>query len=187
MSLQFSTTVRNAMLDSLETAVGTSAVMKLFTGAPPATCATANSGTLLASASLPSDWMAAASSGSKALAGTWEDSSVDANGRAAHFRIYASDGTTCHSQGLVAMAWIASTAYSVGDYVTNDSGKLYVCDTAGTSAASGGPTGTTANITDGTAQWDYVQAAADMAINNAVLAIGQVFSVTTFTLTAPGA
>ena len=52
--------------------------------------------------------------------------------------------------------WLASTAYSVDDEVTNDSGKIYVCDTAGTSAGSGGPTGTSANITDGTARWDYV-------------------------------
>ena len=32
-----------------------------------------------------------------------------------------------------ALAWVASTAYTVGDKVTNDSGKVYVCDTAGTS------------------------------------------------------
>lgn len=51
--------------------------------------------------SLPSDWMAAASSGSKAKSGTWQDASADATGTAAHFRIYASDGTTAHMQGTV--------------------------------------------------------------------------------------
>jgi hypothetical protein len=51
--------------------------------------------------------------------------------------------------------WAASTAYLVGQIVTNDGGKHYTCDTAGTSAASGGPTGTGANITDGTTRWDY--------------------------------
>jgi hypothetical protein len=45
--------------------------------------------------------MAAASSGSKAKSGTWEDASADATGTAAHFRIYASDGTTQHIQGTV--------------------------------------------------------------------------------------
>mgnify|MGYP000494027997 CR=1 FL=1 len=45
--------------------------------------------------------MAAASSGSKAKTGTWEDTSADATGTAAHFRLYASDGTTCHAQGTV--------------------------------------------------------------------------------------
>jgi hypothetical protein len=51
--------------------------------------------------SLPSDWMAAASSGSKAKSGTWQDTSADATGTAAHWRLYASDGTTCHAQGTV--------------------------------------------------------------------------------------
>lgn len=101
MALQYSVAVRNAQLDALETAVGASAVLKIRTGAQPATCATADSGTVLATLSLPSDWMAAASSGSKALSGTWQDASADADGTAAHFRLYASDGTTCHAQGTV--------------------------------------------------------------------------------------
>lgn len=101
MSLQYSVTVRNAQLDALETAIGTSAVLKIRTGSVPANCAAADSGTVLATCSLPSDWMAAASSGSKAKSGTWEDTSADATGTAAHFRLYASDGTTCHAQGTV--------------------------------------------------------------------------------------
>lgn len=101
MALQLSAAVRNAMLDAIESTIGTSAVLRIRTGAVPATVTTADSGTVLASLTLPSDWMAAASSGSKALAGTWEDTSADASGTAAHFRIYASDGTTCHAQGTV--------------------------------------------------------------------------------------
>lgn len=101
MTLQYSTTVRNAKLDAVETAIGTSAVLKIRTGAAPANCGTADSGTVLATLSLPSDWMAAASSGTKAKSGTWEDTSADNTGTAAHFRIYASDGTTCHAQGTV--------------------------------------------------------------------------------------
>ncbi len=66
MALQLSAAVRNAMLDAIETTIGTSAVMKIRTGAPPASVATADSGTVLATLTLPSDWMAAASSGSKA-------------------------------------------------------------------------------------------------------------------------
>jgi hypothetical protein len=101
MSLQFSTSVRNARLDVIESTIGISAVLKIRTGAAPADCATADSGTVLATVNLPSDWMAAASSGSKAMSGTWEDTSADATGTAAHFRLYASDGTTCHAQGTV--------------------------------------------------------------------------------------
>ena len=101
MALQYSVTVRNAQLDAFETAIGTSAVLKIRTGSAPANCAAADSGTVLATLSLPSDWMAAAASGSKSKLGTWEDTSADAAGTAAHFRIYASDGVTCHAQGTV--------------------------------------------------------------------------------------
>ena len=101
MAIQLSTTVRNARLDAIETAIGASAIMKIRTGAQPATCATADAGTVLATLSLPSDWMAAASGGVKAKSGTWQDTSADATGTAAHYRIYATDGTTCHIQGTV--------------------------------------------------------------------------------------
>lgn len=101
MAVQLSTTVRNARLDAIETTISTSPILKIRTGAAPATCATADSGTVLATITLPSDWMAAASAGAKAKSGTWQDSSADATGTAAHFRIYDSGGTTCHIQGTV--------------------------------------------------------------------------------------
>lgn len=131
MAIQLSTTVRNARLDAIETAVGVSAVMKIRTGAQPADCGTADSGSVLATLNLPSDWMAAAGSGQKAKTGTWQDASADAAGTAAHFRIYASDGTTCHLQGSV------------------------------TITGGGG----------------------DLTLDNNVLAVGQVVTITSFTLT----
>lgn len=100
-AMQYSVAVRNARLDAVESTIGTSAVLKIRTGSAPANCATADSGTVLATMTLPSDWMAAASSGSKAKSGTWQDASADGTGTAAHFRIYASDGTTCGMQGTV--------------------------------------------------------------------------------------
>lgn len=101
MAIQFSVAVRNARLDAIETAIGASAIMRIRTGAPPASCATADSGTVLATLNLPADWMANAASGSKSMSGTWQDSSADASGVAGHFRIYDSTGTTCHMQGTV--------------------------------------------------------------------------------------
>lgn len=101
MAVQLSTAVRNARLDAIESTISTSAVLKIRTGAAPANVATADSGTVLATLSLPSDWMAAASGGTKTKSGTWEDTSADNTGTAAHFRIYASDGTTAHMQGTV--------------------------------------------------------------------------------------
>lgn len=101
MALQLSTAVRNAQANAIEATIGTSAILKIRSGAAPADCATADSGTVLATLALPSDWMAAASGGAVAKSGTWQDSSADASGTAGHFRLYASDGTTCHAQGTV--------------------------------------------------------------------------------------
>jgi hypothetical protein len=133
MTLQLSTAVRNALLDVIESTIGAGAILKIRSGAAPANPAAADSGTVLATLTLPSDWMAAASGGSKAKLGTWEDAAADAAGTAAHFRIYDSGGTTCHMQGTI------------------------------TATGGGG----------------------DMTLDNVVLAIGQDFVVTTFTLTAP--
>ena len=124
MALQWSATVRNAILDQIESTISTSAVLKIRTGSAPADCAAADSGTVLATCNLPSDWMAAASSGSKSKAGTWEDTSADATGTAAHYRLYASDGTTCHSQGTVTATGgggdmtVDSTSFTAGQTFT---------------------------------------------------------------------
>lgn len=135
MAVKMSVTVRNARLDAIETAIGTAAVLKIRTGAPPTNITDADSGTVVATLSLPSDWMAAASSGSKAKSGTWQDASADATGTAGHFRIYASDGTTQHMQGTV-------TATAGGGDMTVDN----------TSFASGQSfTVNTFTITDGNA------------------------------------
>ncbi len=101
MALQYSVALRNAKLDQVETTIGVSAILKIKSGAAPADCATADAGTVLATINLPSDWMAAAAAGAKAKLGTWQDTSADATGTAAHFRLYASNGTTCHAQGTV--------------------------------------------------------------------------------------
>lgn len=121
MSLQFSVAVRNARLDAIETAIGASAILKIRSGSAPANCAAADTGTVLATVTLPADWMAAAASGAKAKSGTWEDTSADATGTAAHFRIYASDGTTCHMQGTVG----TSGADLIVDSVSFTSGQPF--------------------------------------------------------------
>ena len=100
MAIQESVAVRNARLDAIETTIGTSAQLRLYTGTQPADCATAPSGSLLATLTLPSDWLANAASGAKAKSGTWSGSG-SAAGTAGYFRIYDSTGTTCHFQGSV--------------------------------------------------------------------------------------
>jgi hypothetical protein len=68
--------------------------------------------------------MAAASAGSKAKLGTWDDTSADNSGTAAHFRIYAFDGVTCGLQGTVTLTagggdmTLDNTAIVAGQYIT---------------------------------------------------------------------
>lgn len=105
MAFQFSEAARNAWLNAIETYGSTSCSLEIRTGSVPATCATAGSGSVLVTINLPSDWMAAASAGAMAKAGTWEDASADGTGTAGHFRVYNSqatkDNTTCFIQGTV--------------------------------------------------------------------------------------
>lgn len=118
MALQFSVAVRNARLDTVETTIGASPTLEIRTGAPPANCAAADTGTVLATIALPADWMAAASAGAKALLGTWQDAAADAAGTAGHFRIKA--GVTCHIQGTVTVTGgggdmtVNNTSFGVG-------------------------------------------------------------------------
>ena len=132
MAIQFGTTYRNGMLDLFETTVGTAARCIIYTGSPPADCATAASGSVLATIICPSDWMNDAATGSKTLKGTWSVS-ASGTGTAGYFRIYDSGVSVCSMQGTV-----------------------------GTSAT-------------------------DMIVDSTSFTSGQTFSITTFTLTAPGA
>jgi hypothetical protein len=124
MALQFSIAARNAALDAIETAIGVSPILRIRTGAPPANCAAARTGTVLATMQLPSDFMAAASGGSKALSGTWQDAAADAAGTAGHFEIVDSGGTACHLQGTVTAPAgggdmeIQNTSLAVGQQVS---------------------------------------------------------------------
>ena len=131
MALQLSTTVRNALLDAIETAIGTAPILKIRTTSVPANCAAADAGSVLATLTLPSDWLAAAASGSKAQSGTWQDTSADASGTAAHFRIYDSGGSTCHMQGTVGTSGTDITV----DSVTFTAGQSFSI-TGGTLAAA---------------------------------------------------
>lgn len=121
-NLQLGVSVRNARLDAIETTIGTSPILKIRTGTQPATCATASTGTVLATMTLPSDWLAAASSGSKALSGTWQDLTADNSGSAAHFELLDSGGSTVHMRGTVSTSGadlnLDSVSITAGQSVT---------------------------------------------------------------------
>jgi hypothetical protein len=105
MALQFSVAVRNGRGNAIETAVGTAARLAIRTGAPPASCAAADSGTEIIRYTLAADWAAAFASGAAnpwllnlPLTGAATGAGTNTAG---HYRLYASDGTTCHAQGTV--------------------------------------------------------------------------------------
>jgi hypothetical protein len=101
MSIQFSAAVRNARLNAIFATIGAAAKLLLYTGSAPANCATADSGTLLATLTLPSTEENAAASGAETQAnGPWTGT-ASAAGTAGHFRVMDPTGATCHVQGTV--------------------------------------------------------------------------------------
>ena len=101
MAVNKSVAVRNAALDAEEVAIGASPLVRFFTGAKPASCAAASTGTLLVEMALPADWMAAAAAGAKSMLGTWQDLVANASGNGGYWRIFDTAGTTCHYQGTL--------------------------------------------------------------------------------------
>lgn len=117
MSFQYSTTVRNAKLDAVETAIGTAAILKVFSGAEPANCAAADPAGLLCTISLPADWMNDAATAQKTLNGVWS-AAASASGTAASWRIYDSGLVACHIQGNVSDMTFSNTNIASGQTVT---------------------------------------------------------------------
>ena len=131
MTLQYSVAVNNAKLDQIESTIGTAPLLRIYTGSIPANPVTAASGTLLATLTLPSDWMAAAASASKAKAGTWSGT-ASASGVGGYCRIYDSSGTTCHIQGT---AGIGSGDFQF-DNTNISTGQSITCNTFTISVAA---------------------------------------------------
>lgn len=191
MAVQWSDALRNAILDAWETYLNTGGtpIINIYDGTPPADENTALSSNNILAQFTAADW-SAASAGAKPLAATLTDASANNSGLARFYRIMTGTqggaSTTGAEQGLVGQNWAASTAYLLNQHVINDSSKVYKCTTAGTSAGSGGPTGTAGSgITDGSAVWGYV-GTADMTIDNGNINAGQQVQITAFGKTAPG-
>lgn len=91
MALAYSTTLRNAQLDAITTAVGASGKLRIYDGTRPATGGTAT--TLLAELTLNATFAPGASSGVLTLNSITSDTSADATGTATWFRIVTSGGT----------------------------------------------------------------------------------------------
>jgi len=94
MALSLSTTLRNSRLDAITTAIGGSALLRIYSGTAPANVGTALSGnTQLAELTCNATFAPAASAGVLTLNSITQDSSADATGTATFFRILTSGGT----------------------------------------------------------------------------------------------
>jgi hypothetical protein len=196
--VSYSATVGNAKLDQIETTIGTAPELHIYNGTMPANADAALSGnTLLASGTLPSDWMAAASAKSKAKAGTWTvtGQSGAGGGTAGTFwRIYVS--TTCHLQGTFG----ATTTINTNGATAANSNVLNFASTTGVAvgqaiSGTGVPAGATVLAFTGTTVTMSIASTAgvsssvaitfgyDMTVDNNSIANTQVLTVNTFSLT----
>ncbi len=100
MALKYGAVLVNAKMNVIETTVGTGPSLLLLTGAAPANCAAATTGSTVCTITLPSDWAGAASGGTVAKNGTWSGTATG-TGTVGYFRVFDSGGGTCHIQGSV--------------------------------------------------------------------------------------
>jgi hypothetical protein len=91
MALAYSVAVRNAMLDAITSAIGSSGLLRIYDGSRPATGGSAT--TLLAELALSATAAPGASSGALTFSAITQDSSANATGTATWFRVVTSGGT----------------------------------------------------------------------------------------------
>ena len=127
MAYTLNTKTRDTQVDHHSDDCYNSAILEIRTGAAPGPSAAAT-GTVLASITIPAAAHNASASGSATKAGTWEDTSADATGTAAHFRIRASgdangaDATVQRVEGTVGQGSgdlsLNNTSIAAGQTVT---------------------------------------------------------------------
>ncbi|GGD00118.1 hypothetical protein [Undibacterium terreum] len=146
----------------------------------PAAISTAPTGTKIASGALPADWLttSTAGAGKKQLNGSWTTTGLAAAGAGTDVRYYRiavnADNRDC-IQGLVSQPYAFSTLYNTVGKQVDQGGNVYQVINPGTSAASGGPTGTGNSIVDGTVTWKYI-GPKDLRTDNTNVSTGQPFN-----------
>lgn len=193
---QLSVAVRTARVQAIETNIGTSALLRIFTGSPPANCAAASTGTLIAEMALPSDW-ATTASGVLTQSGTWQDASANNTGTAGYYRLFDTAGTACGAQGLcgqlvtlttnnttaagsAVLNFAATTGVIVGQYVSGTNipaGSRVIALTATTVTLSQVVTG------GGVANGASINFNPELTLDNASINAGQQVNISTFTIT----
>ena len=118
MTLGINVTTRNAMLDSITSRAGASALLRIYSGTRPATGGTVppGDGALLAQLTYQATFAPAAASGILSINAPGSSSAV-ASGTASFFRITQSNGTTHVLDGSV-----STQAAGTGDLQLDDTG-----------------------------------------------------------------
>ena len=116
MAMQYGTVLRTNQVGQIQTSVGASGHLKIFSGAVPANCAAADPAGLLADITLPGTFLTSAA-GATTIAGSWSVS-ASGTGTAQTFRMY-DGGAVCHVQGNVTTDLVLNnTSIASGQTVT---------------------------------------------------------------------
>lgn len=127
MALGYVTTLRNAKLNAITTALGGSALLRIYSGSRPATGGAAT--TLLAELTCNATFAPSASSGVLTLNAITQDSSADATGTASWFRLLTSGaaaqidgnvGTSGSDLNLTTTSIVATQPVSVTSFTITD-------------------------------------------------------------------
>lgn len=201
MADTFSAVVDNAALDQKETTIGASPILRTYSGTMPTNVDTAlGANVVLGQGTLPADWLGAAAARVKSKLGTWTitgQTAAAAGTAQVFYRIFESTGTTAHLQGNIGVASsIATNALTAANgNVLNfaaTTGVLVGQKISGAGIVAGSRvlavTGTTVTMslasTAGVASAASITFGYDMNIDNASIAMNQVLTVNSFSITA---
>ena len=192
-------------MTQLNTDIGASAVIKVFSGSAPANCAAADTGTLLATFAGNAGGFGTASAGvltASAVASTTGAAGAGTGTNAGYFRIYPTAATTTNDvvQGTVfpSVALVTNALTVANGNVLNfaaTTGVVVGMTAIGTGYPVGATvisvTGTTVTLsavsTAGVASGTTITFGGDMTMVNTSIASGQTVNFTSLTVTAFGA
>lgn len=201
MTVSNSVALKNNLLDQQEVFIGTAPKLRVYSGSIPAdVAASLGAAVLLAEGSLPSDWMAAASSGVKGKTGTWSltgQSGAGAGAAGTFARLWDTAGTTAFKQmtfgANVVVATSALTAAN-SNVLTFASGTGIAVGQKATGTGipaettvidvSGGTVKLSKASTAGVSSGASITFGYDMVIDNNSIANAQSITVSQFDITA---
>jgi hypothetical protein len=200
MSVQYSVTHQNANVNEITTEASTTAYLLIYTGAAPASCGTASSGTLLASLPMSNPIAPGASAGVLTMSAI-TSAAAGNSGTAGYWRICTSSaGTTVVAQGTIyqttTLVTSAPTAAN-GNILTftSTTGVVSGMTVSGTGILAGtvvdAVSGTTVTIsltsTAGVSSSVTITFGGDMSMNSTTITAPQTVAVSSMTITANGA